>query len=358
MKKLRDPSPIYITMASFNLKENVPLSPMTWYKIGGQSRYYTEVSTEQTAFDALEWAQEKKMPVFILGDGSNILVNDQGFHGLTLRFTKKGIEHKIKRKQAVVLVWAATLLDQLVDYSVANALEGIAWAAGCPGTVGAAIRGNVGAFGGETSQYVFEARIIPFAYKEDWSIIGLKPAQQCLNRALQFDYRASLIKQKGSLVICAQYHLTPVDSKRKKELEKEAADHRHYRKTRHPLEFPNVGSVFKNVRDRKDINKIIEALPDLREKVERQWYGKVPAAVLIQRCDMVGFQVGGVRVSEKHANFFINTGNARAGDVAALVKKVAKTVYEQFGVILETEIQPVGFEKNPFELDFIKLGRR
>lgn len=116
-----------------------------------------------------------------------------------------------------------------------------------------------------------------------------------------------------------------------------------YRKTRHPLEYPNIGSIFKNIDEKEKIENIVRQYPEFKEGMETKWFGKLPAAVLIQKAGLQGKEVGGAQVSIKHANFIINKDNAKSQDVATLIKNVKSTVKEAFTIELEEEVRYVGF---------------
>jgi len=228
-----------------------------------------------------------------------------------------------------------------VEWSLQQGLGGLEWAMGLPGTVGAGVRGNVGAFGGEMAQVVEGAEVLrlqePF------------PTEYWEREALDFAYRTSRVKREGGIVLRAWLRLHPLTAEEVEEARRLAASHLAFRQNRHPWELPNCGSVFKNITAKKMVQHLLRHRPEWRERVEKEWHGKVPAAVLIEDAGLKGLRLGGAQVSEKHANFIVNRGWATADDIAFLIRLVQRTVEEHLGVRLIPEIQWLGASPPPWE---------
>ncbi len=214
-------------------------------------------------------------------------------------------------------------------------MTGLEWAGGLPGTVGAAIRGNVGAFGGEVEDVIKEVVVA--------EITNSKIVLKTLRRfELKFGYRSSLVKKRRNLVVVSvQFRLTPADSKGVQSARQEYLNNFEYRKRRHPLEFPNCGSVFKNISDPEEVKKILEIYPDLEEKIKRDWHGKVSMGYLIKRLEFAEFRVGNAQISPKHCNFIVNLGGATQKDVLTIIRTIQGKFREAFGFTPEVEVEIV-----------------
>lgn len=308
----------------FDLKEAL------WYRIGGRVRFFIEVVNKQdikATFDFLK--KEKVDRFFFLGLGSNIIFSEEFYDGAVIKFVPGEIKLV---KPHVVQADAGVVLDDLIKFAFDNKLVGLEWAGGLPGDVGAAIRGNVGAFGGEIKDSVAEA--------ETFEIVKGKPRFKVLKRfELKFSYRSSLVKKKKFGVASATFRLKKATEA---ELLKARSTYLHnmeYRRVRHPLEYPNCGSVFKNVSDPIHIQKVIEVFPDLEEKIKRDWHGKVAMGYLNKRLDFSEFRIGNAMVSPKHCNFIVNLGDAKASDVLAIIKTIQERFIEVFGFMPEVEVE-------------------
>lgn len=313
------------------VRENVPLAPYVAYRVGGPARYYLETAQEETLREAVLWALGEGLPLFVLGSGSNVLIADEGLPGLTVRWVAEGIALEGER----VRVEGGTSLQEVVEWSLEEGWGGLEWAMGLPGTVGAAVRGNVGAFGGEMAQVVEEAEVM--LLQKDC------PLERWKREELAFEYRGSRVKQEGGIVLRAWLRLTPLTGEALAEARRIAARNLAYRRTRHPLEFPNCGSVFKNLTSPEEVQRVLRYHPEWRSRVEGEWRGKVPAAALIEAVGMKGLRLGGAQISEKHANFIINRGWATADDISTLIRLVQRVVEEQYGLRLTPEVQLLGF---------------
>jgi len=314
------------------------LKQILWYKIGGKAKYLLECSSKDDILEAIAFIKEHKIQrVFVCGQGSNLIFTDDYFDGVVIHITKP--EHRsFQIESDQITSFAGEVLGDLVAYSLDNNLIGLEWAGGLPGTVGAGVRGNVGAYGGEIKDSLQSAEVLDYS--------GDEPVLRVLtNEELQFVYRGSVIKtHKKMIVISATFTVTKSDDDHVAEAraiyEKNIASRQH----NHPLEYPNCGSVFKNLRKPEQIAKVLEVYPDLREQVEKKWYGKVAVASLIERLGLKGHRVGDAQVSEKHALFIINLGHATAKDVLQVISDIQHTFQDTFGFHLELEVEIVTAE--------------
>jgi len=319
------------------VKENEPLAPYTTFKIGGPAKYFFIAKTSDDIVKAVEMAKKLKMPYFILGGGSNLLVSDQGFDGLVIKI----LDSRFKISDLRVEVAAGALLSTVVGKSVEAGLTGLEWAAGIYGTIGGAVRGNAGAFGHEMSEVVESVRImnqeLP-ARNASASVAGGR-IKNLKNKECGFGYRDSIFKQDKNLIILeVVLKLGKGDKEKGKQ---EVKNILQARRERQPLEFPSAGSVFKNV----EIANLSELKTNLRESLPEEFIakGKIPAAWLIEEVNLKGKKIGGAEVSDKHANFIVNTGQATASNVLALISLIKMKVRDDLGIQLEEEIELVGF---------------
>lgn len=283
-------------------QRNVSLQDKCSFKIGGTAAWYVRPLSLGQLESSLIWAQAQNMDTFILGRGTNLLISDSGWNGLVLDMTNIC---SITWNQKTVYVDAGVLLHALVTHAVTRGLSGIEQLAGIPGTVGGGVIMNAGAFEqtiSDTLQFVdvFDAqenKIVRFAGSE-----------------LEFGYRWSNLRQSGSLVVGASFLLHNADTPSLKKTYRSILQRR---RLKQPLNYPNCGSVFK----RPPGNY---------------------AGTLIEKCGLKGMRIGGAMVSVKHANFIVNDSHACAEDVRAIIATAQKRVYEQTGILLETEVIFVG----------------
>lgn len=307
------------------IEENIPLRDYATFQVGGAARYFTKVDTREKLVKALALAREKNWPLFILAGGSNVIFPDSGFPGLVILLTIGGVSVEGE----TITAGAAVPMSELVDTSIDHALAGLEWAGGLPGTLGGAIRGNAGAFRGETKDIVSSVTSIDQHTGE----LRTRTNAEC-----QFGYRDSIFKHTAEVVVEAALKLRPGDHATIQEI----ADSRiAFRQERHPMEYPNVGSIFKNTPV---------------ERVPQQWrehfkpfikvdpFAIVPTGKIIEDAGLKGYQIGDAQVSEKHANYIVNLGHATAADIVALIRHVQTTVKAQFGIELETEPEIISEE--------------
>jgi UDP-N-acetylmuramate dehydrogenase len=319
-------------------QENVALSKFSHYKIGGKARFFFEAKTKKDIQWAVKEAKARKLPIFILAGGTNVLISDEGFNGLVLRPDITGI----KAKGNTVSVGAGVSMAELVKDSAARSFSGLEWAGGLPGTFGGAIRGNAGCFGGEIKDSIRSVR--SFDMKK--MVFVERTARQC-----KFGYRQSIFKQKNGseIIVSAVIELKKGDKKAIAKSIKEKID---YRKKNHPLEYPNVGSIFKNVRldviHKKNGEKYKKALHETATNfrgstfsIKTDPFPVISAAKLISETGLRGVSFGGAMISPKHPNFIVNVLNAGSPDVKNLITLTKAEVQKKFRIQLEEEVQMI-----------------
>lgn len=309
------------------------IAPALWYKLGGTVKQFIQVTTKEELRDAVESLHEEKITnYFICGTGSNLIFAPKYFDGVVIQVSRNETKDITVRGNEVT-AYAGELLADVIDEAFAYTLSGLEWAGGLPGTIGAAIRGNVGAYGGEIKDVFVSAEILELTDSGvEHKIIKKED--------MEFVYRGSIIKDNRTMIVLsATFLLKQVSDEELTTAKAICEKNKQSRKDKHPLEYPNCGSVFKNLRDKEQIEKVLSVYPDLRESVEKKWYGKVAVASLIERLGLKGYRVGNAQISEKHALFIINLGDATPEDVLAIIKKVQDTFMDTFGFTLETEVE-------------------
>ena len=279
-----------------------PMKKHITFRVGGPAACFLTPSTKEQIREILHICQEEKTPYFILGNGSNLLVSDQGFDGVVLQVYKNMNQVTVEGEH--LRVQAGALLSATARKALEAGLTGMEFAAGIPGTMGGAAVMNAGAYGGEMKDIL-----------ESVTVLTPEGEQKELkNEELQLGYRTSVVKEKGYIVLEAVLGLKKGDPEAIKSRMDELKEQR---VTKQPLEYPSAGSTFK--------------------RPEGYFAGK-----LIQDAGLRGYQVGGAQVSEKHCGFVINKENATAKDVVDLIHDVQRIVYEKFQVQLETEVKFLG----------------
>lgn len=303
-----------------SIKKNVLLSQYTTFKIGGPAEYFFIASNQEVLLKAVILAKRLKLQVFVLGGGSNLLVSDKGVKGLVIKIQNNDIR---LLNNTMISVGAGAVLGDVISFSINHSLGGLEWAGGLPGSFGGAIRGNAGAFGGETKDSIV------YVYALD-NKLDLKKFS---NGQCQFSYRNSIFKKKNWPVISATVKLKKGNKTKLQEIAKSRMD---YRQQRHPLDLPNAGSIFKNV----DVKKFSKKLQkELSPVIKKDPFEVVPTAYLISEAGLKGTTSGKAQVSGKHPNFIVNLGGAKAKDVLKLIAIVKKKVKKKYNVDLETEVQ-------------------
>lgn len=311
-------------------QNNVSLSAHSNYKIGGTAKYFYESAELTNLIQAIEKARQEKLPVFILGGGTNLLFSDKGFDGLVL----KPSMNFIRQNNDQVIVGAAANVENLLDFVIKKSLSGLEWAGGLPGFIGGAIRGNAGAFQGEIKDSVIEVVSLDFSGKKPKII--RRDNKQC-----RFNYRDSVYKSGSNagkeIIIEATFKLKAGN---KKAIRRSIEDKIKWRETKQPLDYPNIGSIFKNV-DWELVPAKWQKKTEINTHLKADPFPVLPTAMLIDKCALKGVSCGGAMISQKHPNFIVNCGNASAENVRTLINLVKKVVYKKFGIILEEEIMSV-----------------
>jgi UDP-N-acetylmuramate dehydrogenase len=311
-------------IVAVKIMEGVPLAEHSNYRIGGPARYFCEATNEEQIRETVLFAREQRAPLFVLGGGTNLLIDDAGFNGLVL----KPALAQLTVEGETVTAGAGVSVADLLKFTIAHSLSGLEWAGGLPGTVGGAIRGNAGAFQGEIKDRIVNV--------ESFDVETLATLAR-ENAACKFGYRNSIFKEKNGREIILRATL----KLEKGDLQKIAAgvqEKINYRLERHPMEYPNIGSTFKNV-DLELVPKIWREAVAKVIKVDP--FPVVPTAYLISEAGLRGTQHGGAMVSQKHPNFIVNLGGATATDVKFLIAAVKEGVFEKYAIRLEEEIQEV-----------------
>lgn len=305
------------------MKKDVPLSRYTTFGIGGKTRYFIEVESEDDLERVIKASKEFNLPFLVLGNGSNMLISDKEYEGIVIKMSGRSIS----LDEETIISDSGVLLPILIDFCFKEKFSGLEWAAGIPGTVGGAIRGNAGAFGNSISDKVVTVKVMD-------TKTGRKRIMS--SKECEFEYRESIFKKADNLIILeASMKLEKDDSDRIKE---KTNQYLNYRKKMHPRE-PSAGSIFKSHYMKDDERaEVIIKFPDIEK------FGDfIPAAFLIEQCGLKGARSGDAMVSTLHSNFIINVGTAKAEDVKELIMLIKKKVKERFGIILEEEIQYIGF---------------
>lgn len=297
-------------LQKFVPKENIhlqePMAGHTTFRIGGPADCFLQLENEEQLKGVQRYLNLVEVPYFVLGNGSNLLVNDSGYRGIILQIGPKMSE--IIVEGTCIIAKAGALLSKVAHVAMEHGLTGLEFASGIPGTVGGGVMMNAGAYGGELSQVVTQVNVI----SRDGELLVLD------NETMEFGYRTSTIRNNCFTVTEVTFELQKGDKNVIKEKMDELAAKR---KEKQPLEYPSAGSTFK--------------------RPEGHFAGK-----LIMEAGLRGFQIGGARVSDKHCGFVINTGNATAQDVYDIISEIQERVKDRFHVELETEVVFLGWEKN------------
>lgn len=352
--------------------ENYLLAPLTTFGVGGPARYFASVATEVDLKEAINFAKEENLPVFIISGGSNILISDEGFDGLVIKNNISGIKKELKDGKVLVAVGAGEDWDKLVEYSVNHGLEGLETLSGIPGSVGAAPVQNIGAYGREVSGVIKEVIAYDLQNNELCNI----SKNEC-----GFGYRKSIFNDKhaGRYIIVEvvfEFDL-PHDSRESKGVEFTYRDLQEYFKNlpnptlkeirkavieirakkgmviRPEYEsFKSAGSFFKNPTVSRER---FEAIKSKIGENDSKWFWdepdgrvKISAAKLIEISGYPkGFRLGKAGVSPKHSLSLINLGEANSEDIINLARTIIQGVYDKFGVRLGPEVLLIGFKENP-----------
>jgi len=286
------------------IKQNEPMKNHTSFKIGGPAEFYIKITSIKELQKILEFAKKEQIKITILGNGSNVLVPDSGIKGIVIRTNLKKIKIEPKEQNKIeITVDDATPIGFLAQKLLKEEITGFEEISGIPGTIGGAILMNAGAHGKEMKDIVTEITAIDYNGK----------IHKFTNEQAKFTYRNSIFSSGKYIILQAKIILEKGNAK---EIKAKMDEYAQFRKEKQPIEYPSAGSTFK-----RGIDFI--------------------TAKLIDDAGLKGYTIGGAKVSEKHAGFIINTGNATAQDVLDLAKYVTDKVYEKFGKKIEFEIKIV-----------------
>lgn len=297
-----------------------PLARYTRFGIGGPADLYAETTTVEAFIAAVEAARETRIPTMVIGGGTNLIVSDAGFRGLVLRYRGEALVAADGR----VVAQAGAVLQDLVDFTIARGLKGLETLAGIPGSVGAAVYGNAGAYGHSIAERVVKVQFY------DGACVRVFGNEEC-----EFHYRESVFKRHKEWVIFSAQLL--MERAEAAELKKIADDILKVRNEKFPVTMKCAGSIFKNL--------LLAELPgavaaEVPPKVVRE--GKIPAAWFLEQVGAKGLVRGDIHVADYHANLIYNAGAGTAADLCGLIQELKSRVRDRFGMELEEEVQYVG----------------
>lgn len=283
---------------------NEPMKKHTSFKIGGNADFFVSVKTIEELKQALFYAKQKQIPSTIIGNGTNILVSDSGIRGIVIKIDIQKFGLKEENEYIEISVGSGNKMMALATQLKKQEISGFEQLSGIPGTIGGAIYMNAGAYGKEMKDIVISTRCMNMKGE----IIELSNEEQ------KFEYRSSVFNTKEYIILDAKLNLK---KGKKEDIELQMNEYLNQRKEKQPLEYPSAGSTFKRQEG-------------------------IITAKLIDECGLKGYKIGGAMVSEKHAGFIVNTGDATAKDVLELIKYVKDEVYKKYGVKIEEEVKIVG----------------
>ena len=284
-----------------NVYINEPMSKYTSFKIGGPAECLVKIKTLDQLKSILKYTNENDIKLTIIGNGSNILVSDDGIKGIVVKIEIDNLEIDIQDKKALITVGGGVKLGLLAQKCLKQELTGFEFASGIPGTIGGAIRMNAGAHGSEMKDIV---KTVTYVDRNG-------EIHKIENNQAEFEYRKSLFSHNDYIIVETEIELEKGNAN---EIKEKMTEYANFRKEKQPIEYPSAGSTFKRGTD-------------------------FITAKLIDECGLKGYQIGGAQISEKHAGFIINKDNATAKDVIKLMEYTKEQVYEKFGKTIEAEIE-------------------
>lgn len=292
----------FLNNNNYDFLQDELMSKHTTFQIGGFADFFVNVDSVDKLARLKIFTTQNDIPFFVIGNGSNLLVSDKGIEGVVAKISDSQTIKLIDKN--TIICSAGVQLSSLCSFAYENELSGLEFAWGIPGTVGGAVYMNAGAFNGKMSDVVMSCEFID----QD----GL--VQKMENQDMNFDYRYSVFKETKNIITTVVINLSEGN---KEEIKTLMDEYIQKRKEKQPLELPSAGSIFKRPKGNY-------------------------AGTLIEKSGLKGFTVGGAHVSEKHAGFIVNIGNATSHDVISLVMKIVGIVFSTTGIILEPEIVFVG----------------
>lgn len=284
-----------------NIYINEPMSKHTSFKIGGPAECFIKAQNIEQLKNILEYAKKENIKLTIIGNGSNILVSDQGIQGIVLKIDIEKLEEKIEDEKIILTVGSGVKLGALAQKCLKEEITGLEFASGIPGTIGGAIRMNAGAHGSEMKDIV---KTVTYMDRNT-------EIHKITNEQAEFEYRKSLFVNSNYIILETEIQLK---KGKLEEIKEKMEEYANYRKEKQPIEYPSAGSTFKRGED-------------------------FITAKLIDECGLKGYTIGGAQVSEKHAGFIINKDKATSKDIIELIDYVKKVVKEKKGKKIELEIE-------------------
>lgn len=303
--------------------KDFPLAPLTGYKIGGPAEYYFLAENTDDVQNAVAVAHDLHLSIFILARGSNVLISDRGFKGLVIHNKSKSISVVDTEMQAD----AGVNLSLLANVAKEHGLSGVEFAAGIPGSVGGAVRGNAGAWGTEIKDVLSKVIIIT----ENGTI------EERMNQQCNFGYRESVFKTNKEIILTAYFNL---EKSTKEAVQAKTMEIVNKKKTQQEFESPSAGCVFKNTK----VDLTQEELKKKGIELTAVNNGLVSSGYLIDQLGLKGFAIGDAMISNVHANFIINKGGATAEQIVMLIGVIKQKVRDKYSIQLQEEIQLVGFD--------------
>lgn len=302
LKELIEKSNLQID--KYKILYNEPMSKHTSFKIGGPAECFIIIDNIDDLKEILSFVKKNKIPLTVVGNGSNLLVLDNGIKGITVCIKLEGIDLKEKNESYVLKVASGEKIGKVARMMCSKEISALEELLGIPGTIGGAIKMNAGAHGKEMKDIVTKVTCMDY----DGNI------KEFSNEEMKFEYRKSLLKEEKYIVLEVELKL---QKGKKEEIQEKIEKYSRYRKEKQPMEYPSAGSTFKRGED-------------------------FITAKLIDDAGLKGYSIGGAEVSTKHSGFIINKENATAKDVLNLVEYVKDEVFKKFGKVIELEIEVVG----------------
>lgn len=291
-------------LTNSKILKNESMSKHTSFKIGGNADILVKANNEKDIKSVLEISNKENIPIYVMGNGSNILVKDNGIRGIVLMICMDIYKIDKQENKAIVTAGAGVKLGGLAQELLKQEITGFEFASGIPGTIGGAIRMNAGAHGKEMKDIV-----VTTTYIDEYG--NLKTIS---NKEQEFSYRNSVFSKNKWIIINT---VLEFEYGTKEEIQEKMQEYARYRKEKQPITYPSAGSTFKRGED-------------------------FITAKLIDECGLKGYNIGGAKISDLHAGFVINTGNATAEDVLKLVEYTKEKVFEKFNKTIKLEIEVIG----------------
>lgn len=285
-----------------DIRLSQPLASFTTFRIGGPADYYLEPLDKDDVVNVIKYLQANGFPYMIIGNASNLLISDEGYRGAVINLEKALSD--VRKEEDFVVAEAGARLAKFVDFCVQRGLGGVEMLAGIPGTIGGAVIMNAGAYGGEISDHLVDVEVL-----REGNVVWIRKEEG------GFSYRRSGFAR--DVVLSARFLLPKKDRAELMRIRRELLIRRNLTQ---PVNYPNAGSIFKNPPGNY-------------------------AAKFVEDAGLKGLRRGGAQISDRHGNFIVNTGNAKATDVLELIRIAQEEVYKKYNVRLELEVKLIGFKE-------------